>query len=113
MSSTIDSPLHSIQVETARLHPLGVSRPPLEVADLPPPEQVFGVEHLGRREMWRYALGPSLIALGAAIGSGEWILGPLTIGASGFAGIAWLITVAVMLQCVALVEIGRWVIATG
>jgi len=117
MSSTIDSPLDSIQVETvtpsAPVHPLGVSRPPLEVADLPQPEQVFGVEHLGRREMWRYALGPSLIALGAAIGSGEWILGPLTIGASGFAGIAWLITVAVLLQCVALVEIARWVTATG
>ena len=117
MSSTIDSPLDSIQVEAAtpgaRVHPLGVSRPPLEVDDLPQPEQVFGVEHLGRREMWRYALGPSLIALGAAIGSGEWILGPLTIGASGFAGIAWLITVAVLLQCVALVEIARWVTATG
>ena len=59
------------------------------------------------------ALGPSLIGLGAAIGSGEWILGPLTIGRSGFAGVGWLITVAVMLQCVALVEIGRYVTATG
>ena len=113
MSSTIDTPAESIHVEVARLQQLGVSRPPLEVADLPQPEQVFGVERLGRREMWRYALGPSLIALGAAIGSGEWILGPMTIGASGFAGIGWLITVAVLLQCVALVEIGRWVIATG
>lgn len=98
---------------TGGVHPLGVSRPPLEVADLPSPEQVFGVERLGRRETWRYALGPSLIGLGAAIGSGEWILGPLTIGASGFAGIGWLITVAVLLQCVALVEIGRYVTATG
>lgn len=113
MSSTLDTPTPSIQIETALVHQLGVSRPPLEVADLPQPEQVFGVDHLGRREMWRYALGPSLIALGAAIGSGEWILGPLTIGASGFAGIAWLITVAVLLQCVALVEIARWVTATG
>jgi hypothetical protein len=113
MSSTIDTPTSSVRIETALVHQLGVSRPPLEVADLPQPEQVFGVAHLGRREMWRYALGPSLIALGAAIGSGEWILGPLTIGASGFAGIAWLITVAVLLQCVALVEIARWVTATG
>ena len=37
----------------------------------------------------------------------------MTIGASGFAGIAWLITAAVLLQCVALVEIARWVTATG
>ena len=112
MSRVIDRPGASLQSQKG-VYPLGVSRPPLEVADLPEPEQVFGVEHLGRREMWRYALGPSLIALGAAIGSGEWILGPLTIGASGFAGVAWLITLAVLLQCVALVEIGRWVVATG
>jgi hypothetical protein len=108
VAERVDSP-----ARTGGTYPLGVSRPPLDLADLPSPEEAFGVERLGRRETWRYALGPSLISLGAAIGSGEWILGPLTIGAGGFAGIGWLITVAVLLQCVALVEIGRWVTATG
>jgi hypothetical protein len=42
------------------VYPLGVSRPPLEVADLPTPEEAFGVARFGRREAFRYAVGPSL-----------------------------------------------------
>ena len=61
---------------SAGTYPLGVSRPPLEVMDLPSPEEVFGVPHLGKREMFRFALGPSLVALGISVGSGEWLLGP-------------------------------------
>ena len=44
-------------------HPLGVGEP-LPVVDLPEPEEVFGVPHLGRKEVVRFVLGPSLIALG-------------------------------------------------
>ena len=58
-------------------HPLGVGEP-LPVVDLPEPEEVFGVPHLGRKEVVRFVLGPSLIALGISIGSGEWLLGPST-----------------------------------
>jgi hypothetical protein len=99
--------------ETAATYQLGVSRPPLEVTDLPTPEEVYGVARFGRREAFRFAIGPSLIGLGAAIGSGEWILGPLTIGKSGFLGIGWLVTVSVVLQCLTNVETGRYIIATG
>ncbi|MFG1701004.1 Nramp family divalent metal transporter [Nonomuraea sp. NPDC049309] len=70
-------------------HPLGVSRPDLEVADLPAPEEVFKVSKIGFREILKYAVGPSLIALGISIGSGEWLLGPLSVGQYGFVGVGW------------------------
>src|SRR5918992_4611146 len=41
--------------------PLGVSRPPLGLADLPAPEEVFGVGRMGFKETVKYAIGPSLI----------------------------------------------------
>jgi hypothetical protein len=92
---------------------LGVSRPPLEVADLPTPEEVFGVSKLGTGEIIRLVLGPSLIALGISIGSGEWILGPLNVGSLGFVGIGWIITVSAVLQTFYNIECSRYVIATG
>ena len=49
---------------------LGVSRPPLDVADLPEPEEVFKVRKLGPRQVVQFVIGPSLIALGISIGSG-------------------------------------------
>ncbi|MDQ0370698.1 hypothetical protein J2S42_007367 [Catenuloplanes indicus] len=55
---------------------LGVSRPPLGIRDLPEPEQVFGVPRLGPWQVVKFAVGPSMIALGISIGSGEWLLGP-------------------------------------
>ncbi|MGH2671285.1 MAG: hypothetical protein ACRDH5_19610, partial [bacterium] len=79
---------------TGGTYQLGVSRPPLEVADLPTPEEVFGVPHLGLKEALRFVVGPSFIALGAAIGSGEWLLGPLAVGSKGFIGVGWIITVS-------------------
>src|SRR4030095_5490505 len=77
---------------------LGVSRPPLTVEDLPEPEQVFGVRRIGPRELFMYALGPSLIALGISIGSGEWLLGPQAVGQFGFVGIGWVILISALLQ---------------
>jgi hypothetical protein len=98
---------------TVATYPLGVSRPPLEVADLPEPEEVFGVRHLGTKEILQLVVGPSFIALGAAIGSGEWLLGPLNVGASGFVGVGWIITVSALLQVFYNYEIARYVMATG
>jgi hypothetical protein len=95
------------------MYQLGVSRPPLEVADLPTPEEVFGVPHIGLKEALRFAVGPSFIALGAAIGSGEWLLGPLAVGKGGFIGVGWIITVSAVLQVIYNVECARYVIATG
>jgi hypothetical protein len=92
---------------------LGVSRPPLAVADLPIPEEVFGVPHLGRKEIVKLVLGPSLIALGISIGSGEWLLGPLNVGTLGFVGVGWIITVSALLQVFYNIEFARYVVATG
>src|SRR6185312_11616832 len=99
--------------DTARTRPLGVSRPPLAVDDLPEPEEVFKVRRLGWRQIIQFAVGPSLIALGISIGSGEWLLGPQAVGQFGFVGIGWVILVSAMLQTFYNVEISRYVVATG
>jgi len=54
-----------------------------------------------------------MIALGAALGSGEWLLGPLAFGQYGFTGIGWLITISAILQVCYNVENARYTIATG
>jgi hypothetical protein len=92
---------------------LGVSRPALELVDLPTPEEVFGVQRIRAKELFKYAVGPSLIALGISIGSGEWLLGPLNVGQFGFVGVGWVITASILLQTVYNVEIARYVVATG
>ncbi|MGH3679157.1 MAG: Nramp family divalent metal transporter [Natronosporangium sp.] len=92
---------------------LGTSRPDLAVADLPEPEEVFGVRKIGPRELFKFALGPSLIALGISIGSGEWLLGPQAVGQYGFIGVGWVILVSAVLQTFYNVESSRYVVATG
>ena len=92
---------------------LGVSRPPLAVADLPEPEEVFKVSRLGVRQIIQFVIGPSLIALGISIGSGEWLLGPSAVGEFGFVGVGWVITVSAILQTFYNVECARYVTATG
>jgi hypothetical protein len=96
-----------------RSYPLGTSRPALAVADLPEPEEVFRVRRIGPKELFKYALGPSLIALGISIGSGEWLLGPQAVGQYGFVGIGWVILVSAVLQTFYNVESSRYVLATG
>jgi hypothetical protein len=86
---------------------LGVSRPPLAVEDLPEPEQVFGVSKIRLRELFMYVLGPSLIALGISIGSGEWLLGPQAVGQFGFVGVGWAIHISALLQTFYNVEISH------
>ena len=83
------------------------------MVDLPEPEEVFGVPHLGRKEVVKFVLGPSLIALGISIGSGEWLLGPLNVGTLGFVGVGWIITVSALLQVFYNLEFSRYVLATG
>jgi hypothetical protein len=94
-------------------YPLGVSRPPLGVADLPEPEEVFSVRRLGVVQIIQFVIGPSLIALGISIGSGEWLLGPDAVGEFGFVGVGWVITVSAILQTFYNVECSRYVMATG
>src|SRR5829696_1364151 len=92
---------------------LGVSRPDLAVDDLPTPEEVFRIRRIGAKELFMYAVGPSLIALGISIGSGEWLLGPQAVGQFGFVGIGWVILVSAVLQTAYNVECSRYVMATG
>jgi hypothetical protein len=99
--------------DEARTVQLGTSRPPLAVDDLPEPEEVFGVRRLGPAQIAKFAIGPSLIALGISIGSGEWLLGPQAVGQYGFIGVGWVILISAVLQTFYNVEIARTVMATG
>jgi hypothetical protein len=92
---------------------IGVSRPPLDVADLPSPEEVFGLRTIGLKDTFKHAVGPSLIALGVSIGSGEWLLGPAAIGSGGFRGLAIFALISIVFQTFYNLEIARYVTATG
>jgi len=92
---------------------IGVSRPALPLSDLPKPEEVFGVKRFDAWTVIRYVLGPSMIALGFAIGSGEWLLGPLAFGKFGFVGLGILVTASAVLQTFYNVENARYTMATG
>lgn len=92
---------------------IGVSRPALPLADLPTPEEVFKVPNLDWKNVIKFVLGPSMIALGVSIGSGEWLLGPLAFAQYGFLGIGWLITIAAILQTFYNMEVARFTVATG
>jgi hypothetical protein len=92
---------------------IGVSRPALPLTDLPTPEEVFNKPKIGGKELITCVLGPSMIALGVSIGSGEWLLGPLAFGKFGFLGLGWLITMSALLQTFYNVENARYTLATG
>jgi hypothetical protein len=94
-------------------YPLGVGRAPLNVGDLPTPEEAFGASRIGLKETITLVIGPSLIALGLSVGSGEWILAPLAIGTEGWVGIGFVALISILLQAFYNVEIGRYVVATG
>ena len=103
------------EVVTGEFVQIGVSRPPLPVTDLPEPEEVFHIKgRIGPKQLVLYVLGPSMIALGISIGSGEWLVGPRTVGgAGGFVGIGWVVLVSALLQVFYNVELGRFTVATG
>jgi hypothetical protein len=97
---------------TGETWPLG-AREPLGVADLPAPEEVFAAPRIGFRQAVTLVIGPSLVALGLSIGSGEWLLAPLAIGINGWVGIGFVALVSILLQALYNMEIGRYVLATG
>ena len=92
---------------------IGVGRPPLRLDDLPTPEEVFDAPRIGLKETVTLVIGPSLIALGLSVGSGEWLLGPQAIGSLGWEGVGFVILLSILLQAFYNVEIGRYVLATG
>lgn len=86
---------------------------PLEVVDsIPTPEKVFEVSKLNLGSLVSRVLGPSVIAVGVAIGGGEWLLGPATAVKYGL-GMAWIVVVSALLQTVYNVSLARIIMYTG
>lgn len=78
---------------------------PWKVADLPHPPSAQGLSILG-------VIGPGAILLGASLGSGEWLLGPITFIKYGMT-LLWLTMIAVFLQTVLNTELIRYTLYTG
>ncbi|MFO1040706.1 MAG: Nramp family divalent metal transporter [Planctomycetaceae bacterium] len=79
--------------------------PAWERDDLPTPLP-FSVGNLFR------TIGPGAILLAAAIGGGEWIVGPLTTIKYG-RGILWIATIGIVLQTIFNLEAARYTMYTG
>ena len=76
-----------------------------KIAELPAPPTPKGLGWLG-------VVGPGVIILGAAIGGGEFLLGPAAFVRHGFS-LLWVTGVAVFLQTVFNTELMRYTLATG
>jgi Mn2+/Fe2+ NRAMP family transporter len=57
-------------------------------------------------------IGPGVIGLGVAIGSGEWLLAPSIIVRHG-PGLLWITTISVLLQVLLNLEMTRYTLYTG
>lgn len=79
--------------------------PAWEVAALPAPAP-FTIKSAVR------AIGPGVILLGAAIGSGEWLLGPALTAKYG-GSLLWIATISVLLQVCLNTEAARYALYTG
>ena len=79
--------------------------PPWQHAELPVPPTPRGLQ-------WISAVGPGVIVLGVAVGSGEFLLGPATFVKYGLT-LLWVTAVAAFLQTVFNTELMRYTLATG
>ncbi len=61
---------------------------------------------------WAAMLGPGLVAGGAAIGGGEWLLGPKVTAIYGGA-LLWLVTISILGQVIYNIEISRYTLYSG
>ncbi len=92
----------STPTEPVRPHGL---LPPWGVAPLPAPP-VFTLRNV------LATIGPGVIGLGVAVGSGEWLLGPSIIVRYG-PTLLWITTVSVLLQIFLNLEMARYTMYTG
>ncbi len=85
--------------------PGSLGMPPWEVGTLPdaPPWSLRN---------WTSMIGPGLLTAGAAIGGGEWLMGPVNTGRYG-GGILWVTTVSILAQVLYNIEISRYTLYTG
>jgi hypothetical protein len=74
-------------------------------AELPAPPRLQGFD-------WMKAVGPGVIVLGVAIGSGEFLLGPAAFVRYGLS-LFWVVAIAVYLQTIFNTEVLRYTLATG
>lgn len=74
-------------------------------AELPAPPPFTPRKILG-------TVGPGIIGLGVAIGSGEWLLGPSVVVTYG-AALLWITTASVVLQTLLNLEMARYTLYTG
>jgi len=79
--------------------------PPWGRADLPAPPATDGLKVLS-------VVGPGAIALGAALGSGEWLIGPATFVKYGLT-LLWVTLVAAFFQTLFNTEVVRYTLYTG
>lgn len=75
------------------------------VAELPPPPPFTPRNALK-------TVGPGVIGLGIAIGSGEWLIGPAVVLKYG-AALLWITSIAVFFQVILNQEMGRYTLYTG
>src|SRR5262245_64923499 len=67
--------------------------------------------HFRLTNVWQF-LGPGLLMGGAAIGGGEWLVGPLVTARYG-GGLLWLATLSILGQVLYNIEISRYTLYTG
>ena len=82
----------------------GGELPPWKVAELPEPPPI--------RWSPRALIGPGLMMVGAAIGGGEWLMGPAVAGTYGGC-VMWLATVSLLSQVAYNLEVMRYTIYCG
>src|SRR5687767_12926259 len=90
-------------MDTAREDRTGLE--PWNRAELPAAPPTQGLRILA-------VIGPGVILLGSAIGSGEWLLGPAVLVKYGLA-LLWVSSVAIFLQTVLNTELVRYTLYTG
>jgi Mn2+/Fe2+ NRAMP family transporter len=101
----MDSP-RSASPETAEApHPGSKAMPRWNVGDLPDAPRFTW-------KNWASMLGPGLLAGGAAIGGGEWLMGPVVTARFG-GNLLWLATLSIVGQVIYNIEISRYTLYTG
>lgn len=95
----------STTAESIAPHPGSQSMPRWNVGELPDAPAF-------QWKNWLQFLGPGLLMGGAAIGGGEWLLGPIVTARYGGA-LLWLATLSIACQVIYNVEISRYTLYTG
>ncbi|MBI3861608.1 MAG: Nramp family divalent metal transporter [Planctomycetia bacterium] len=95
----------SPESSTTAPHPGSPEMPRWNLGELPPAPQFQW------KNAWQF-LGPGLMMGGAAIGGGEWLMGPQVTARYG-GGLLWLATLSILGQVLYNIEISRYTLYTG